>query len=155
MSDKGNFPDRSSLVPRPFITKRMLKLEIVTPEKRVLDADVDSVTIPTASGEAGILPNHAPLISALKPGVLAYSNKGTVERLAVSAGFVEVSNNQVSVLTDTAESPADIDAAAARADKETAEKELAAQATAPVEETELIRERIESANTRLSLAANR
>jgi len=133
----------------------MLKLEIVTPEKKVFDADVDSVTVPTATGEAGILPNHAPLISALKPGILAYSNKGTVERLAVAGGFVEVSNNRVSVLTDTAESAAEIDTTTARADKESAERELASNATAPIDETEAIRERIESADTRLQLAAGK
>ena len=53
----------------------MLKLEIVTPEKRVVDEIVESVTVPTLSGEAGILPNHAPLISALKPGILSFTNK--------------------------------------------------------------------------------
>ncbi|MGI8812942.1 MAG: F0F1 ATP synthase subunit epsilon [Pyrinomonadaceae bacterium] len=130
----------------------MLKLEIVTPEKRVIDTEVDSVTVPTATGEAGILPNHAPLISALKPGILSYSNKGSVEKLAVSGGFVEVSNDQVSVLTDSAENAAEIDAVSARADREVAEKELAAQANAPIEESELIRERIEAANTRIQLA---
>ena len=49
----------------------MLKLEIVTPERRVLDTEVEMVTIPTASGEAGILTNHAPLLSELKAGVLS------------------------------------------------------------------------------------
>lgn len=133
----------------------MLKLEIVTPERKVFDETVDSVTVPTASGEAGILPNHAPLISALKPGILSYSNKGTVERLAVSGGFVEVSSNKVSVLTDTAETAGEIDADAARAEREAAEKSLAAHATAPLEDTEADRERLESANTRLQLAAGK
>ena len=133
----------------------MLKLEIVTPEKKVLDENVDSVTVPTASGEAGILPNHAPLISALKPGILSYSNKGTTERLAVSGGFVEVSSNQVSVLTDSAETAAEIDADAARAERESAEKALAAHATAAIEDTEADRERLEAANARLQLAAGR
>jgi F-type H+-transporting ATPase subunit epsilon len=133
----------------------MLKLEIVTPEKKVLDESVDSVTIPTASGEAGILPNHAPLISALKPGILSYSNKGTTERLAVSGGFVEVSANIVSVMTDTAETAAEIDADAARADREAAEKSLASHATAPLEDTEADRERLDSANARLQLAAGK
>ena len=133
----------------------MLKLEIVTPEKKVLDENVDSVTVPTASGEAGILPNHAPLISALKPGILSYSNKGTTERLAVSGGFVEVSSNQVSVLTDSAETAAEIDADAARAERESAEKALAAHATAAIEDTEADRERLEAANARLQLAAGK
>lgn len=130
----------------------MLKLEIVTPEKKVFDDSVDSVTVPTASGEAGILPNHAPLVSALKPGILSYSNKGNVERLAVSGGFVEVSSNRVSVLTDSAQTAAEIDTAAARADREAAEKALAAHSTAALEETEADRDRLESANVRLQLA---
>jgi len=133
----------------------MLKLEIVTPEKKVLDEAVDSVTVPTASGEAGILPNHAPLISALKPGILTYSNKGTTERLAVARGFVEVSANKVSVLTETAETAGEIDADAARADRDAAEKALAGLSTAAIEETEDDRERLEAANARLQLAAGR
>ncbi|HKP69283.1 MAG TPA: F0F1 ATP synthase subunit epsilon [Pyrinomonadaceae bacterium] len=130
----------------------MLKLEIVTPEKKVFDDSVDMVTVPTASGEAGILPNHAPLVSALKPGILSYSNKGTVDRLAVSGGFVEISSNKVSVLTDSAESADDIDAAAARADRESAEKALAANSTAPIEDTQAERDRLDAANARLQLA---
>lgn len=131
----------------------MLKLEIVTPEKRVIDETVDSVTVPTMTGEAGILPNHAPLISALKPGILTFTNKGTTERLAVAGGFVEVNSDKVSVLTDTAETSSEIDVNAARTEKEAAEKALAAVATASVEETEDVRERLELANTRLQLAS--
>ena len=133
----------------------MLKLEIVTPEKKVFDETVDSVTVPTASGEAGILPNHAPLISALKPGILSYTLNGTTERLAVSGGFVEVSSNSVSVLTDTAEVASEIDAEAARAERDAAEKALAARATAALEDTESDRERLDAANARLSLVTGR
>jgi len=133
----------------------MLKLEIVTPEKKVFDEMVDAVTVPTASGEAGILPNHAPLISALKPGILSYTSKGTTERLAVSGGFVEVSSNMVSVLTDTAETASEIDADAARAEREAAEKSLAVHATGAIETTEADRERLDAANARLQLAAGR
>ena len=133
----------------------MLKLKIVTPERKVLDESVDSVTVPTASGEAGILPNHAPLISALKPGILSYSNKGTTERLAVSGGFVEVSSNKVSVLTDAAETATEIDADAARVEREAAEKSLAARSMAALEDTEADRERLEAANARIQLASGR
>lgn len=133
----------------------MLKLEIVTPERKVFDEMVDSVTVPTASGEAGILPNHAPLISALKPGILSYTNKGTTERFAISGGFVEVSSNKVAVLTDTAETASEIDAQAARAEREAAEKSLASQATEPLETTEAERERLDAANARLQLAAGK
>jgi len=133
----------------------MLRLEIVTPEKRVLDTEVDSVTVTTATGEAGILPNHAPLISALKPGILSYSAKGSTDRLAVSGGFVEVSNNSVSVLADTAESAGEIDVAQARSDKDAADKALAAVATASLAETETARDAVEAANARLQLAGSR
>jgi F-type H+-transporting ATPase subunit epsilon len=133
----------------------MLKLEIVTPERKVLDEMVDSVTVPTASGEAGILPNHAPLISALKPGILSYSSKGTTERLALAGGFVEVSANKVAVLTDTAETAAEIDADAARAEREEAERSLASHATAALESTEADRERLEAANAKLLLVSGR
>jgi len=133
----------------------MLKLEIVTPEKHVFDAEVDSVTVPTATGEVGILPNHAPLISALKPGILAYSNKGAIEKLAVAGGFVEVSSDQVSVMTDSAETASEIDAAAARTEREAAEKDLAAAATASLEENEALTERLDQANARVQLTAGR
>jgi F-type H+-transporting ATPase subunit epsilon len=133
----------------------MLKLEIVTPERRVVDIEAESVTVPTASGEAGILTNHAPLISALKPGVLTYAAAGTTERLAISSGFVEVSGNQVSVLTDVAESAEEVNPELARADREEAERELAANSTAAAEENESIRERLDLANARLTLAASR
>lgn len=130
----------------------MLKLEIVTPEKRVIDETVDSVTVPTLSGEAGILPHHAPLISALKPGVLSFTNKGNTERLAVAGGFVEISNDTVSVLTDLAEESSEIDFEAARKDKDEAEKALAATATASIDDTAEVREKLDFANARLQLA---
>ena len=130
----------------------MLKLEIVTPERRVVDETVDAVTVPTLSGEAGILPNHAPLISALKPGILTFTNKGATERLAVAGGFVEVSSDKVSVLTDVAENASEINVEAARSEREEAEKALAAVSTASVEETADVRDRLEFANARLLLA---
>jgi F-type H+-transporting ATPase subunit epsilon len=133
----------------------MLRLEIVTPERRVIDTEAESVTVPTASGEAGILTNHAPLISALKPGVLTYVAKGASEKLAISTGFVEVSGNQVSVLTDVAESSDEVSPEQARSDREEAERELSANSTAAAEENEAIRERLDLANARLSLAAGR
>ncbi|MEP6944791.1 MAG: F0F1 ATP synthase subunit epsilon [Acidobacteriota bacterium] len=133
----------------------MLRLEIVTPEKRVLDADVDSVTVPTASGEAGILPNHAPMISALRPGILSYTNKGNTERLAVAGGFLEVNANKVAVLADSAQTADEIDVAAARADRESAEKALAAAASLSIEDNIPVRERLDLANIRIQLSAGR
>lgn len=132
-----------------------LRLEIVTPEKRVFDDEVDFVTVPTASGEAGILPNHAPMISALKPGILTYSIKGNATRLVVRGGFVEVKADKVSVLADTAEASDDIDIAEARLERDAAEKALAGFASGAVEETDAIREQLEAANMRLQIASGK
>jgi len=133
----------------------MLKLEIVTPERKVVDAEVDSVSVPTASGEAGILPNHAPLISALKPGILSYSVKGTSEKLAISGGFVEVNGSNVSILATTAASSSDINIEEAKAERDAAEKALASVATSAVEDTEVYREALEAANARVQIASSR
>ena len=131
----------------------MLRLEIVTPEKRVVDAEVDSVTVPTVSGEAGIFPHHAPLISALKPGILSYAVKGATERLVVSGGFIEVSSGQVSVLADSAESANEIDPADARARKEESERAMISTGPSSVDDAETARDAIDLANARLQLAA--
>ena len=132
-----------------------LRLEIVTPEKRVFDAAVDSVTVPTVSGEVGLLPNHAPLISALKPGILTYLIKGPPTKLAVAGGFVEVKADVVSILADSAERSNDIDLDVVRSQREAAEKALAAAGSASLAETESVREQLEAANVRLLLASGK
>lgn len=129
----------------------MLRLEIVTPERRVLNETVDSVTVPAASGEIGILPNHAPLISALKSGVLSYAKGGATERMVVSGGFVEVGMDRVSVLTDIAETATDINIEAARSEREQAEKILGAWSGSE-EDFEVEKDRLERAQARLQLA---
>lgn len=129
----------------------MLRLEIVTPEKRVLNETVDTVTIPAASGEVGILSNHAPLISGLKSGILAYTRGGTTERMVVSGGFVEVGADTVSVLTDVAETAGEINVEAARKERERLEKILASW-SGTKDEFEVERENLERAEARLQLA---
>ncbi|HQZ97166.1 MAG TPA: F0F1 ATP synthase subunit epsilon [Pyrinomonadaceae bacterium] len=133
----------------------MLRLEIVTPEKRVLDAEVDSVTVPTASGEVGILPSHAPLVSAIKPGILSFTVKGATDKLAISGGFLEVNANKVAVLADSAETAEEIDIDAARTTRDEAEKAFAAAASLSLVETEAVREQLDAANVRLQLAGGR
>ena len=132
----------------------MLNLEIVTPEKKVFSDTVDAVTVPTESGEVGILNNHAPLISTLKPGILSYTRGGTNERMVIAGGFLEVSQNNVSVLADIAETAADIDVEAARSERETLEKELGAWKGSE-EEFEVQKERLEKAQARLQLTSGR
>ena len=89
-----------------------LRLEIVTPEARIFSDEVDSVVLPGTEGELGILPEHAPLISTLKPGELAYSKGGKEDFLAVGEGFVEVTQSAVTVLTDMAVREEEIEEAA-------------------------------------------
>jgi len=132
----------------------MLNLEIVTPEKKVLSEAVDAVTIPTASGEVGILQNHAPLISSLKAGVLSYTKEGATQRMVVAGGFVEVSQNNVSILSDIAETADEINVENARIERETAERELGAW-KGSVEESDTERERLEIAQARLLLSSGR
>lgn len=133
----------------------MIKLEIVTPEKRVIDAEVDSVTVPTTSGEAGILQNHAPLVSALKPGILSYAAKGTTDKLAISAGFVEVNSNKVSVLVDAAETNQEVNVDQAKADLEAAEKAISAAGLVGAEEADVSRAALDHATARLRLAGGK
>jgi F-type H+-transporting ATPase subunit epsilon len=133
----------------------MLKLEIVTPERKVVETEADSVTVPTASGDIGLLPNHAPLISAIKPGILAYTRGGTTTQIAIAGGFVEVNRDKVSVLADAAETADEINAAAVKSSREELEKSLEESWQKPIEETEALREQLESADARLRLAAGK
>jgi F-type H+-transporting ATPase subunit epsilon len=126
-----------------------LKLIVVTPERRVVEAEADEVQMPGALGYLGILPGHAPLITQLATGVLSYRTGGAEKRLAVSAGFAEVANDTVTVLADLAEEPSQIDAAAAQQDRGRAEGELAAATPETLDE---IRTRIALAEARLQVA---
>ncbi len=132
----------------------MIKLEIVTPEKKVFDESVDAVTVPTANGEVGILPNHAPLIATLKSGILTYTNKGASEKMVVSGGFVEVTPNKVSVLADVAEKASEVDVESAKSEREQSEKVLGAWSGSE-EAFEVEKERLEKAQARLSLTSGR
>ena len=126
-----------------------LKLVVVTPEKKVVEADVEQVEMPGELGYLGILPGHAPLITLLKTGVLTYRGAGGEKSLALSSGFAEVANDAVSVLADVAEEPSQIDAGTAEKDRVQAEEDLK---TASRETLEEIRTRLELAQARLAVA---
>ena len=80
-----------------------LQLKITTPEGIVYKQEVDSITLPTQTGEITVLPNHIPLVGVLQPGEIIARKNGKEEYLSVSTGFIEVSNNNVTLLADTAE----------------------------------------------------
>lgn len=127
-----------------------LRLRVVTPTRTVVDADVDEVTLPGALGALGVLPGHAPLLAALRIGELSYRAANRERWLALQWGFVEVTGDEVTVLADVAEQPAEIDVTAARAEKKAAEEALK---TAAGGEFEHQRARLEASVTRITVAA--
>ena len=90
-----------------------LRLEIVTPEQTAYSEDVDMVTLPGSEGELGVFPNHVPLLTVLKPGELRVVRNGRSSSLAVGEGFIEITADRVSVLTDVALEAERIDESAA------------------------------------------
>ena len=93
----------------------MLHLQLVSPERILVDEDVDEVQIPGLDGYLGILPGHAPLLSELKAGgVLSYKSAGGEKVLAVFGGFVEVQPDRVRILADAAERKEEINVEEAR-----------------------------------------
>ncbi len=92
-----------------------LTLEMVTPYKKVLSLEVDEITAPGSIGELGLLPGHTPLLTTLKIGELSYKQDGKVFHVAVNWGYLEVGDDTVTVLVDTAEQADEIDLERAKA----------------------------------------
>jgi F-type H+-transporting ATPase subunit epsilon len=101
-----------------------IQLEIVTPERLVVNDAAEYIEIPGKSGYLGVLPGHAPLITELAVGEIAYRNGSQTKRLAVAWGFAEVLLDRVTILAETAEKAEEIDTARAEAAKRKAEAEL-------------------------------
>ncbi len=128
-------------------------LEIVTPSRLVLSEEVDLATAPGSEGVFGVMANHAPLLSTLKIGEMRYTNDGNSVRMAVSGGFVEVSNNRMTVLAEAAEKSEEIDVDRALKAKERAERRLQ-EAQAAAEKIDVARAQaaLMRALTRLGVA---
>lgn len=89
---------------------KSIKFEIATPERVLMKEDILSVSVPTTSGEVTILPDHIPLISILKSGVLEiHLLNGDISLMSVSGGFLEVLKNKIVILADTAEKAEELD----------------------------------------------
>lgn len=128
-----------------------LNLNIVTPEGTLLsDADCAAAVLPVVDGSIGVLPRHAPMVAALRPGVLRYKQGGKYLPVAVSGGFAEVTGDSITVLTDSAELADQIDVLRARRAKERAEARLRKRA-ADVDEARA-RAALQRALTRLRTA---
>lgn len=101
-----------------------LKLQLVTPYKKVLAEDVDEVTAPGTVGELGLLPGHTPLLTTLKIGELSYKKGSESFHVAVNWGYLEVEEDKVNVLVETAEPADEIDLERAKAALGRAEEAL-------------------------------
>lgn len=101
-----------------------LHLRVVTPEKLLIDEEVSQVNAPTETGQIGILPNHANLMSRIIPGELIIKRGGKQDSLAVGSGFLQVSDNVLTVMTDLATYAVDIDEKAVEEAKKRAEAAL-------------------------------
>ena len=102
-----------------------IQLEIVTPDKLVVKETADEVQIPGKAGYLDVLPGHAPLITELMIGEIAYKHDGNTQHLSVAWGFAEVLPDKVTVLAQTAERPEEIDVKRAQEAKARAEAALA------------------------------
>jgi len=106
-----------------------LLLEIITPEKVVYKDEVNEVVVPTVNGEIAILPNHINLLTQVNPGELIVKKGLSQQSLAITGGFLEVSENKISILADYAIKAQDIEVARATEAKKRAEKVMTEKAT--------------------------
>jgi F-type H+-transporting ATPase subunit epsilon len=106
-------------------THTTMHIEVVTAERELYNGEADELIAPGTEGELGILPRHAALLTTLKAGELRIKLHGAEEPLFVSGGFLEVSNNQATVLADTAEHAEEIDQARAEEARRRAQERLA------------------------------
>jgi F-type H+-transporting ATPase subunit epsilon len=102
-----------------------LHLEFVSPERILFSGDVDQVDLPGAEGDLGILPNHAPMVTALRPGVITVFREGMREPIVVFGGIAEVSPAGLSVLADKAVAREDFDLTALASEIRDAEEDVA------------------------------
>lgn len=129
-----------------------IQLEVVTPERLVVQESVDDITIPGKSGYLGILPGHAPLITEIAVGEITYHSGGQTKRLAIAWGFAEVLPDKVTILAETAEKSDEIDVARAQAAKQQAETELSKAGT---EGDPAAQAALDRANARLDVAGKK
>jgi len=101
-----------------------IQLQVVTPERMVVDERVESVQIPASNGYLGVLPGHSPLLAELGTGFLHYTHGNRRWYLAVSGGFIEVLPDRVRVLANLAEKADEVDVERARQALERAQQEL-------------------------------
>lgn len=102
-----------------------IQFELVSPERLLVSEPVEMVVVPGSEGDFGVLPGHAPLVSAVRPGVIAVFEGGNVvQRIFVAGGFAEVTGERCTVLAEQAMPVADIDRAETEAEIRAARDDL-------------------------------
>jgi F-type H+-transporting ATPase subunit epsilon len=129
-----------------------IQLEVVTPERQVVDEQAEYIEIPALTGYIGVLPGHAPLIAELAVGEINYRTGSNVKRLAVAWGFAEVLPQKVTILAETAERAEEIDVSRAEAAKQRAEDALR---TAGVEGNPDAQAALQRATARIEVAGKK
>lgn len=124
-----------------------IHVSIVTPETTTFEQEVDSVVVPMIDGERGILAGHAPMIGRLRPGEMRVTIKSTTERFYVDGGFVQIADNNVSVLTGVSITADDLDIEKAKSDLAAAQSQKADS----VELMELKQKAIDQANAQIRM----
>jgi len=127
-----------------------LRLEVVTPSRRVLEGRASEVRIPGALGELGVLPDHTPLLTSLGTGEVIWIDGATTGRLVVQGGFAEVQPDAVTVLASIAETVDEIDVETARTTLAEAQEKLK---TVSAEEFDEIDRQVRLAEARINAAA--
>ena len=112
-----------------------LTLELATPTRLVVTAEVDEVVVPGSLGYFGVLPGHAPLLATLGIGEVTYRAGRDEYHVAVSGGFAEVRTDKVIILADVAETPGDIDRGRAERARDRAETRLAGRSQEEIDYT--------------------
>ena len=101
-----------------------LTLSVVTPEKQLVSEEVDQVNEPGSEGDFGVLYDHAPILTNLRSGQLSYENDGETTALVISGGYLEVTDNRVTILAETGEFLHEIDRERAERARSQAEEKL-------------------------------
>jgi len=101
-----------------------LKVELVTPERRVLSVQADEAIVPGAQGLFGVRSGHTPFLSLMEPGVLTLKEGASAQSYFIAGGFVEVANDRILVLADQAEPLAAIDVSGAKQRLDAAQERL-------------------------------
>jgi F-type H+-transporting ATPase subunit epsilon len=129
-----------------------IRCEIVSQDRMVYQGDADMVLLPGSEGLMGILPNHAPVLSALKLGVITVRSKGAEEYFTIAGGIAEIQPGIITVLADAAENVGEIDVARAEAARKRAEEILAKGVPADTEAYLAVEAALRRSNLRLDAA---